>query len=159
MITSGNYCIFVIIWLFFSNYFLNILLDLRMVSGIARNPVVHFSGLLVCSIRTSWRVIQQQQTSYKRFMHTSNICCVPTVQRQIIVLELRKCKMNGVCEGLCSWRMNINASTVGNPVTCQSGHYILASTDVVVSEHLPHPGIRTPDVPALCPKIWSIRIR
>ena len=35
------------------------LLDLRMLSEIARDPLLYSSGVLVCSIRTDWRTIQQ----------------------------------------------------------------------------------------------------
>ena len=37
------------------------------------------------------------------------------------------------------------------------GYLNLASTAVVLSEHLPRPGIRTPDLPVLSPKVLSIR--
>ena len=44
------------------NYFVNNLLDLRMVSGIALDPLLHSSGVLVCPIRTDWRAYQQQES-------------------------------------------------------------------------------------------------
>ena len=38
-----------------------------------------------------------------------------------------------------------------------SGYYTLGSTDMVFNEDLPRPGIRAPDLPALSPKVLSIR--
>ena len=38
-----------------------------------------------------------------------------------------------------------------------SEYFTLASTAIVLSEHIPRPGIRTSDLPALSPKVLSIR--
>ena len=38
-------------------------LSIRMISGIARNPLLVPSGALVCSIRADWRATQKQQRS------------------------------------------------------------------------------------------------
>ena len=39
----------------------------------------------------------------------------------------------------------------------KSGYFTVASTAVVLSEHLPRPGIRSPDLSALKPKVLTIR--
>ena len=42
-------------------------------------------------------------------------------------------------------------------MSSKSGYFTVASTIIVLNEHLPRPGIRTPDPPALSPKVLPIR--
>ena len=51
----------IVLLLSIDKYLINILLDLRIVSGIGRDPLLHSSGVPVCSIRIDRRAIQQQQ--------------------------------------------------------------------------------------------------
>ena len=52
---------------------------------------------------------------------------------------------------------NYDIASITLAVERYIGYFTLASIVVVLSEHLARPGIRTPDLPALRPKVLSIR--
>ena len=64
---------------------------------------------------------------------------------------------------LLQFRLTMQASYAGRKrdiqtYILQSWYFTLASTDMVLSKHLRRPGIRTSDLPALRPKVLSIRL-
>ena len=71
-----------------------------MISGIARDPLLHSSGVQVCLIRTEWRAIQQQQQIeiffksliYERYQQANEIMFInyesPLVSHDLYVVAV-----------------------------------------------------------------------